>query len=80
VRNLAQRSAAAAKEIKTLIGDSVDKVNAGSKLVRNALLPGNRGINFQRLLSLQFINGDIGTGPSKTCRCRHTRRCSSAPR
>ncbi|MFO1395672.1 MAG: methyl-accepting chemotaxis protein [Burkholderiales bacterium] len=33
VRNLAQRSAAAAKEIKALIGDSVDKVEAGSKLV-----------------------------------------------
>lgn len=33
VRTLAQRSASAAKEIKTLIGDSVDKVNAGTKLV-----------------------------------------------
>jgi methyl-accepting chemotaxis protein len=33
VRNLAQRSAAAAKEIKTLIGDSVDKVQAGTRLV-----------------------------------------------
>ena len=33
VRNLAQRSAAAAKEIKALIGDSVDKVEAGTKLV-----------------------------------------------
>jgi len=33
VRNLAQRSAAAAKEIKTLIGDSVDKVETGAKLV-----------------------------------------------
>lgn len=33
VRNLAQRSARAAKEIKTLIGDSVDKVQAGSQLV-----------------------------------------------
>jgi methyl-accepting chemotaxis protein len=33
VRNLAQRSAAAAKEIKTLIGDSVDKVGEGTKLV-----------------------------------------------
>ncbi len=33
VRNLAQRSAAAAKEIKALIGDSVDKVAAGTKLV-----------------------------------------------
>ena len=36
VRNLAQRSAAAAKEIKTLIGDSVDKVDTGSKLVIEA--------------------------------------------
>jgi methyl-accepting chemotaxis protein len=36
VRNLAQRSAAAAKEIKTLIGDSVDKVTAGSQLVDQA--------------------------------------------
>ena len=36
VRNLAQRSAAAAKEIKTLIGDSVDKVAAGSTLVNQA--------------------------------------------
>ncbi|MES3012550.1 MAG: methyl-accepting chemotaxis protein, partial [Pseudomonadota bacterium] len=36
VRNLAQRSAAAAKEIKTLIGDSVEKVQVGSKLVESA--------------------------------------------
>ncbi len=36
VRNLAQRSAAAAKEIKTLIGDSVDKVDVGTKLVDDA--------------------------------------------
>ncbi|MES2072433.1 MAG: methyl-accepting chemotaxis protein [Pseudomonadota bacterium] len=33
VRNLAQRSAGAAKEIKTLIGDSVETVNSGGKLV-----------------------------------------------
>jgi methyl-accepting chemotaxis protein len=33
VRSLAQRSAAAAREIKDLIGASVDKVNAGSGLV-----------------------------------------------
>lgn len=33
VRNLAQRSAGAAKEIKSLIKDSVDKVDEGSKLV-----------------------------------------------
>ncbi len=36
VRNLAQRSAAAAKEIKELIGDSVDKVDSGSRLVERA--------------------------------------------
>ena len=36
VRNLAQRSAAAAKEIKTLISDSVEKVDAGGKLVDQA--------------------------------------------
>jgi methyl-accepting chemotaxis protein len=36
VRSLAQRSAAAAKEIKALIGDSVEKVNIGSKLVGEA--------------------------------------------
>jgi methyl-accepting chemotaxis protein len=33
VRNLAQRSASAAKEIKELINDSVDKVKVGSELV-----------------------------------------------
>ncbi|MFA9274354.1 MAG: methyl-accepting chemotaxis protein [Candidatus Aquirickettsiella gammari] len=33
VRSLAQRSAAAAKEIKELIGDSVEKVDAGGHLV-----------------------------------------------
>ncbi|SFN17919.1 methyl-accepting chemotaxis protein [Variovorax sp. OV329] len=36
VRNLAQRSAAAAKEIKGLIDDSVGKVQAGSELVGEA--------------------------------------------
>jgi methyl-accepting chemotaxis protein len=36
VRNLAQRSAAAAKEISVLINDSVTQVNAGSKLVDDA--------------------------------------------
>ena len=36
VRNLAQRSASAAREIKGLIGDSVEKVEAGSKLVADA--------------------------------------------
>jgi methyl-accepting chemotaxis protein len=36
VRNLAQRSANAAKEIKALISDSVSKVDSGSKLVSAA--------------------------------------------
>ena len=36
VRNLAQRSAQAAKEIETLIGESVSRVNTGSELVREA--------------------------------------------
>jgi methyl-accepting chemotaxis protein len=36
VRSLAQRSAAAAKEIKALIGDSVEKVDEGSKQVLDA--------------------------------------------
>ena len=36
VRNLAQRSAAAAKEIKTLIDNSVEQVGIGSKLVDHA--------------------------------------------
>ena len=45
VRNLAQRSAAAAKEIKTLIGDSVDKVENGTKLVAR---PANDGRDRQQ--------------------------------
>ncbi len=36
VRNLAQRSASAAKEIKSLITDSVEKVDDGNKLVSEA--------------------------------------------
>ncbi|MYM90290.1 HAMP domain-containing protein [Rugamonas sp. FT82W] len=36
VRNLAHRSASAAKEIKTLIGDSVGQVERGSELVNHA--------------------------------------------
>ena len=36
VRNLAQRSAGAAKEIKALINDSVEKVDVGARLVNEA--------------------------------------------
>ena len=45
VRNLAQRSAVAAKEIKMLIGDSVKKVEGGSKLVVQA------GLTMQEIVS-----------------------------
>jgi methyl-accepting chemotaxis protein len=36
VRNLAQRSASAARDIKALIGNSVDRVEAGARLVDEA--------------------------------------------
>ena len=36
VRNLAQRSASAAREIKALIGDSVEQVEVGARLVHDA--------------------------------------------
>jgi methyl-accepting chemotaxis protein len=36
VRNLAQRAATAAREIKALIGDSVDRVDSGTRLVQEA--------------------------------------------
>ena len=45
VRNLAQRSASAAKEIKILIDDSVSKVDAGATLVDEA------GVTMQEILS-----------------------------
>ncbi|NRR30744.1 MCP four helix bundle domain-containing protein [Oxalobacteraceae bacterium] len=57
VRNLAQRSAAAAKEIKTLIGDSVDKVDAGSKLVDEAGMTMNEVVDSVRRVT--DIMGEI---------------------
>ena len=45
VRNLAQRSAEAAKQIKTLISDSVEKVDKGSKLVSQAGVTMNEIVN-----------------------------------
>ena len=45
VRMLAQKSAAAAKEIKALIGDSVDKVGAGTRLVDEAGTTMNEIVN-----------------------------------
>ncbi|HWW73123.1 MAG TPA: methyl-accepting chemotaxis protein [Duganella sp.] len=53
VRNLAQRSASAAKEIKALIGDSVDKVNQGSRLVADA------GVTMDEIVSSVHRVSDI---------------------
>jgi len=54
VRNLAQRSASAAKEIKVLIDDSVSKVEVGSKLVDRA------GATMQEVVdSVQRVNNII---------------------
>ncbi len=57
VRNLAQRSAAAAKEIKTLIGDSVVQVDAGSLLVDKAGLTMNEIV--ASIHSVSAIMSDI---------------------
>ncbi len=51
VRNLAQRSAAAAKEIKTLITDSVSKVASGSQLVDQAGTTMNEVVDSVRRVS-----------------------------
>ncbi|MBV8379190.1 MAG: cache domain-containing protein [Paucibacter sp.] len=55
VRALAQRSAEAAKEIKVLIGDSVEKVGAGSRLV------GDAGSTMQEILAnVQRLTDIVG--------------------
>nr|WP_314543213.1 methyl-accepting chemotaxis protein [uncultured Massilia sp.] len=61
VRNLAHRSAAAAKEIKDLIGDSVDKVESGTKLVNQA------GVTMEEIVgSVQRVTDIIGEIASAT--------------
>jgi methyl-accepting chemotaxis protein len=53
VRNLAQRSATAAKEIKALIAESVDKVESGAQLVNEAGTTMDEVVtSFQRVASL----------------------------
>ena len=55
VRNLAQRSAGAAREIKELIGTSVERVEAGSRLV------GEAGTTMSEVVSsVQRVTGIIG--------------------
>jgi methyl-accepting chemotaxis protein len=53
VRSLAQRSADAAREIKQLIGDSVDRVDAGTRLVANA------GATMDEIVAVAGVNGLI---------------------
>ena len=55
VRNLAQRSASAAKEIKTLIDNSVDKVDSGARLVDQAGIAMNNIVT-----SIQKVNDVVG--------------------
>ena len=63
VRSLAQRSAEAAKEIKTLIGASVDKVESGARLVQDA------GSTMQEIVSavrrVSEVLGEITTATSE---------------
>jgi len=62
VRSLAQRSAAAAREIKALIGASVERVDVGAKLVQDA------GATMDEIVaSVQRVSdivGEIATGTS----------------
>jgi len=61
VRNLAQRSAEAAREIKGLIGTSVDKVDSGARLVAEA------GATMQEIVSsVQRVSAVIGEITSAT--------------
>ena len=57
VRSLAQRSAAAAREIKTLIDDSVEKVGVGGKLVEQAGATMNEVVS--SIKRVHDIMGDI---------------------
>jgi methyl-accepting chemotaxis protein len=81
VRNLAQRSAAAAKEIKTLIGDSVNKVEAGTKLVDAA------GKTMEEIVTsvskVSELIAEIAAASQEQCirrSRRWTRWCSRMPR
>jgi methyl-accepting chemotaxis protein len=63
VRNLAQRSAAAAKEIKGLIDDSVSKVNMGAELVDKAGLTMEEVVNSVKRVT--DIMGEITAASSE---------------
>ena len=61
VRNLAQRAASSAEEIKTLIEDSVEQIDAGSKLVAQA----GKTMN-EILSSIQGVTGMVSEITSAT--------------
>ncbi len=63
VRNLAQRAAAAAKEIKVLIGDSVDQVEIGGRLVERAGTTMNEVVGSVKRVS--SIISEIATASSE---------------
>ena len=70
VRSLAQRSAAAAKEIKSLIGTSVDKVESGTRVVQGAgetmqLLVGNASRMNQLLSEISTAAREQSEGVSQ---------------
>jgi methyl-accepting chemotaxis protein len=61
VRNLAQRSASAAKEIKELIGDSVEKVEIGSRQVEQAGMTMNEVVHsVQRVTTIMADISNAG--------------------
>ncbi len=67
VRNLAQRSAAAAKEIKGLIGNSVEKVEVGNRLADEAGVAMNEIVtSVQRITTIMadiaLASGEQGAG------------------
>ncbi len=74
VRNLAQRSAVAAKEIKVLIDESVSRVDAGSRIVENT------GQTMSEIVtSVKKVNAIIADiSPHRTSSCRASSR-SKAP-
>jgi methyl-accepting chemotaxis protein len=66
VRSLAGRSAAAAKEIKTLIGASVERVESGTRLVRDA--GSTMGEIVGAVQRVTDIMGEISTGAAAQSR------------
>ena len=68
VRNLAQRSAGAAKEIKALIDDSVEKVDVGSALTISARVSGSGSPSLPPVSSLAVAKTSRKAPPRTTPR------------